>query len=98
MHTAVIIIVCFAATFAAGLLMAGLVTLFAHDAEQLRVFHQKLAEARQKGRWEAHWAVRRESLPISQIISNWKDRPNTRRIIWTGVAFGVITFIACQFI
>jgi hypothetical protein len=98
MHTAAVIVLCFAATAAAGFLLAGFCALLAHDDADLQRLQDKVAEARRVGRWEAYWTMRREALRASDVLSHWRTRPEVRRSIWLGLAFGIITLIAVQFL
>ena len=98
MHAAAVIVLCFAGTAAAGFLLAGFCALLAHDDADLRRFQDRVAEARRIGRWEAYWAMRRESFHISDCVSHWRTRPEVRRSIWLSLVLGLITAIAALFL
>ncbi len=98
MHTAAVIILCFAATASAGLLFAGLAALLAHDDAQLRRIQERVAAARRGGYWHAYFTMRAEVSRISDIVSHWRTRSEARWSVWLGLAFGVVAIIAAQFL
>jgi hypothetical protein len=98
MHTAATIIVCLGATLTAAFLLAGYIALLSPDQDDLLRFKQEMDAAKQKGAWEQYRMMRRGTLRIPQIVSHWRSRPSVRRSILIGLASGIITFIAAQFI
>src|SRR5579859_6605029 len=97
MHIAAVITLCFSATLGAGFLLAGLVALLSLDDADRQRYQEKVAEARRVGGWKEYWAIR-DVLPLSQVVSHWRTRPESRRLIWIGLAFGIVTLVAAFFI
>ena len=97
MHTAAVITLCFSATLGAGFLLAGFVALLSLDDADQQRYREKVADAKRVGGWKEYWAIR-DSLPLSQIVSHWRTRPESRRLILIGLAFGIVTLVAAFFV
>ncbi len=76
--------------------MAGLVTLLAHDDDEIRRIQERVAAAGRVSAWRAYFTMRAEASRISDIVSHWRTRPETRLSVWIGLAFGVVAIIAAE--
>ena len=100
MNTLALIITCIAGAFAFAFLLAGYVALLSQDQSEIDDFQRRYSELTSRGiagyfkrlRW-----VRREALPISQIVSRWRTRPEVRRLIWVGLLALAVALISGHF-
>ncbi len=76
--------------------MAGYLALLSPDQSEIDDLKRRLERVQYRGLLapirRLQW-IRRDTLPVSQIIIHWRTRPEVRRLIWLGLLFSAITFI-----
>ena len=91
---------CFIGMFAFAFLIAGFVALLSQDQDEIDQFQRGLHQIPKRGlrgAIERYFYMRREALPLSQVVLHWKTRREVRIIISIGVGFAIIAFITGHF-
>lgn len=100
MSTIALIITCIAGLCSFAFFTAGFVALLSPDDSEIADFQKRYEQHSFRGilaplqRWL--W-LRREALPISNVIMHWRARPEVRRLIWLGLLFFVGAMVAGRY-
>jgi len=102
MHIFLIVTLSFSGLFAFSFLLAGWLTLIQTDAQEQMELRQQIADARRQawaqGEIRAFRWMRSEALADSRILKNWRDRRETRTLIYLGTVFLAIAVGAGYFL
>lgn len=80
--------------------MAGYAVLLSQDQHEINDLQRRYRALAFRGvlapfrRWR--W-MRREALPLSQIVKHWQTRPEVRRLIYIGFICLIVAFISGHF-
>jgi len=100
MNTVALIVTCISGTCAFAYLLAGYVALLSRDQREVDELQRRYRELTSRGILapfrSLSW-IRRESLPLSQIVVHWRTRSEIRRLIYLGFIFLVIALISAHF-
>jgi len=88
---------CISGTCAFAIFFAGLAALVSQEKSEIDDFNQRLEHIQFRGFWDRWGWMRRESLPLSQIVAHWRTRLVVRRLIWFGLLSFLIALISGHF-
>jgi hypothetical protein len=95
MHTVWLIIAIQATVLGFAFLLAGFMNLVAPSEGEIEASRGACEAARQKGRWHGFFyslteVGRYRFRGLSLFIAHWPERPQSRKLIYVGVAFLVV--------